>query len=306
MSDGAPPPGYQIYASASVGHLAWQALAASQRATVLGATSRGLFLRCESRWLAFVSYEGYRSPLTITLQQGATQLRALKVGAPLHIQPGLLLFPAEKIGVQVDEDRIWHPALPSGELGAPAQRLASLRTAAKMPQTEAAGRGFGPLLDSLLALADGAAAPLQPPETLETVLELQQALRRADLPGALGAAQALLGLGPGLTASGDDFLIGLLLMLKRWPALHTLRQTLALFNDALIAAAYEKTTTLSANLIECATRGESDERLLAMVDGLATGAPSPAVWLPPLANWGASSGIDALAGVALALYMSLS
>ena len=71
-------------------------------------------------------------------------------------------------------------------------------------------------------------------------------------------------------------------------------------NRRLVAAAYERTTRLSANLIECAALGESDERLLNVVDCILTGSPPVAECLPELLTWGSSSGVDALAGMAVA------
>ena len=101
-----------------------------------------------------------------------------------------------------------------------------------------------------------------------------------------------------MTASGDDFLIGFLLWLNRWATSVPWLQAL---NEVMAADAYEKTTTLSANLIECAMRGEGDERLTAMADSLAVGKPAVETCLGPLRGWGASSGGDALVGMATAL-----
>lgn len=83
---------------------------------------------------------------------------------------------------------------------------------------------------------------------------------RAQVPGAAVAALAegdagsvlqLLGLGPGLTPLGDDVLCGWLAtaVASRHPALADVR-------GAVGAAAVERTTTLSATLLSCASRGE--------------------------------------------------
>ena len=63
----------------------------------------------------------------------------------------------------------------------------------------------------------------------------------------------------------------------------------------------ERTTTISANLIECAAKGEADERLINIVDGIMTGQPSLEDCVDCVLAWGNSSGTDALIGMALTL-----
>lgn len=100
----------------------------------------------------------------------------------------------------------------------------------------------------------------------------------------------LLGRGPGLTPSGDDVVLGLLLAEARWGLPR---------HEHLVAEAQRRTTTLSANLIELAARGDADERLLELVDWVAAGGPAPTEFL----RWGAHSGEAVLQGVRLALAM---
>ncbi len=69
----------------------------------------------------------------------------------------------------------------------------------------------------------------------------------------------------------------------------------------LLPLAYQKTTTLSANLIECASLGQADERLLLALDGIMTANPDPPTCAAALAAWGNTSGHDALVGMALCI-----
>jgi hypothetical protein len=141
------------------------------------------------------------------------------------------------------------------------------------------------------------------PFTHPEIVQLIQALNR-DEPAALGdALMPFIGRGNGLTPSGDDLLTGLLLMLNRWgaalyPGLEIRIQTL---NRAAIRASHQKTTLLSANLIECAALGQADERLVTALDGIITGQPEPSACANSLLAWGNSSGSDALAGITLAV-----
>ncbi len=113
--------------------------------------------------------------------------------------------------------------------------------------------------------------------------------------------EALLGLGSGLTPSGDDIVLGLLLALNRWGDVLAPGLERPAFNRAVLALAYARTTTLSANLIECASRGQADERLVTALDGLVTGVPGAESAAALLAGWGSSSGLDALCGMACIL-----
>ncbi len=293
-----PAAGLSLLAS-SAGYLAWLWLREGSQATVMGLTSRGLFLRPAAQRVVFLSLESYRSPLTITVQ--ASRLPHVQVGAavPLQAGGGLTLRFAGSAAVHCPPQSVWRPPPPAGAPLPTEEQLRVLRDALRPSAGNLPQHGFAPLLLQLLALPPASdAATLQ-----SSAWALRQALQSHDLPAALQAARSLLGLGPGLTASGDDLLLGLLLFLQRWPPAPA-PAWLPPFAQALARAAYHKTTTISANLIACAAQGQADERLLAAVDGIARGRPTPADWLPPLLGWGASSGVDALAGMALALSLA--
>jgi hypothetical protein len=110
----------------------------------------------------------------------------------------------------------------------------------------------------------------------------------------------LLGQGNGLTPLGDDFIIGFLLGLNCWQPYINPILDLASINHHLTELAYKSTTTLSANLIECATKGLSDERLVEACDQLATSPTPPYSAINRLLTWGNSSGPAAFAGLVAA------
>jgi hypothetical protein len=72
-------------------------------------------------------------------------------------------------------------------------------------------------------------------------------------------------------------------------------------NREIPARANNLTSALSASLIACAARGQADQRLIDSLDGIVTGSLPPETCVTTLAGWGSSSGLDALAGMALAL-----
>ena len=125
------------------------------------------------------------------------------------------------------------------------------------------------------------------------------ALVRGDHTAAVEAADRLVGLGPGLTPSGDDVLAGVLV------TLHGLRPDLADrlrgLGGEIARRACGRTTALAATLLGQAAQGYTVDPLLDVVDGL-SGQPSP---LTPavvgrLTAVGHTSGRDLLLGVVLA------
>ncbi len=76
-------------------------------------------------------------------------------------------------------------------------------------------------------------------------------------------------------------------------------------NDRVTGAAKKSTTALSATLIECAAEGQADEGLVMAADYLACGVGEEAACVESLLGWGSNSGIDTLAGMAVALTENL-
>ena len=121
----------------------------------------------------------------------------------------------------------------------------------------------------------------------------------------------LLGLGPGLTPLGDDFLLGVLLTLNRWGHLLPLPKSnlqktnseshpndlVSYLNQIIQEKTRLKTTRISASLLFCAMEGAADERLLKVLDGLISGSAISQNELRNLLRWGNSSGITVLAGM---------
>lgn len=133
---------------------------------------------------------------------------------------------------------------------------------------------------------------------------------RGDLAGAVPAAERIVGLGPGLTPSGDEVLAGMLLSLRLLGSVLDgggravwLAGWLA---AAVTADADTRTTPLGAALLHCAAAGQPAAEAGAVLRGLAGSEPLvPAV--RRLAAAGRSGGPDlawgllAGAGAALAL-----
>jgi hypothetical protein len=140
----------------------------------------------------------------------------------------------------------------------------------------------------------------------EGLSALEQALLSLDRPVIPHHALSLLGLGPGLTPSGDDVLVGLLAGLfvlgHRIPGSPAL-DIIPLITDVVMDAAPARTTALSRTMLYYAAHGVAVEPLL---DVLQAPFGQPAAegnvkGLHRLLSIGHSSGRDMLAGAMLAL-----
>ena len=132
---------------------------------------------------------------------------------------------------------------------------------------------------------------------------------RSDDPGALAAAAAgLLGLGEGLTPSGDDCLVGALAVLHAvgHPALvcplhaagHPALDRVPTGLTAIARAAAERTTAIGREFVIHALAGRFSEPVLALLRARSAREATSAV--EQLAGFGATSGADTLAGLRLA------
>ncbi|HUK69152.1 MAG TPA: DUF2877 domain-containing protein [Streptosporangiaceae bacterium] len=122
-----------------------------------------------------------------------------------------------------------------------------------------------------------------------------------DLAGAVEVAENLVGLGPGLTPSGDDVLAGLLLALRLLGGAirgGTRAVWLADWLGAAITSdASDRTTSVSATLLHCAARGQAAAEVAAVLRAFAGQEPAVRAATRLLAA-GHTSGADLAWGLA--------
>lgn len=133
---------------------------------------------------------------------------------------------------------------------------------------------------------------LPPTSPIQQALARQAAPLLAALPERQ-AAQRLIGLGPGATPSGDDLLAGLLL---------TLHYTGYPAADLREIARSAQTTALGRALLRWAAAGRAREDVLLLLRDLFSRSGSAALArLESVLHYGATSGADLLAGIAIGL-----
>ncbi len=191
--------------------------------------------------------------------------------------------PGEEAIVNVSSARPWSPLLlPLPDLPSTEALDRAWRAAA----AQAPAGGFGPLLRSL----DKEDGDLFRTAARPALGALLAATQRDDRSAAEAAASSLVGLGAGLTPSGDDVLVGFT------AALTAARNRLARPIGRAAANGGARTTLVARTYLYHAARGEYAERVHQLIDAVASGDASR---IARGMSWGATSGADLVLGILL-------
>ena len=278
----------------NIGVFADKVLKRQSSAVTSGISSHGIYLRPSEDWTLFLSFEKYRGPLTVNHPAIPINFPDIAPNSIVTLSPTEIAFPNQAIQVSLMDAQIWDPQTPAKGLPVEINRT---RVASTIDHTlqltndsEFLSLFKSVLPDNLVSLPEipGFETPLT-----RFIFSLEQ----GKLGGAGRGLIDLLGLGPGLTPLGDDFILGVVLTLNRWEhALGPLKD-LKKLNQSLLSSAKQKTTSLSASLLDCAVEGAADERLLIVLDSFFSGKESSLEDLENFLTWGSSSGIAVLAGI---------
>jgi hypothetical protein len=196
--------------------------------------------------------------------------------------------------------RWWDP-------GPPLARVPPQALPAVLPDLPSGGLAGHP---ALVRLAEAVRPPEETPcETAGagTRAAADAGIHRGTGTGLMGevmvAAERLVGLGPGLTPSGDDVLAGLLVALRALGRAAGVDRTVLLADrlaEAVVRDAETRTTAISAALLHCAATGATCPEVTAVLRALTGhGPPEPA--LTALCRLGHTSGADLAQGLSIGL-----
>jgi hypothetical protein len=197
---------------------------------------------------------------------------------PLNVLVDNFHAPAlgERVALSLEAAELWTPA-PLPALATPNVR--ALREAAR---DRVPGEGLGGLIVDEHNVLSGHAQP-----ALEAIDRFLVGHTLDD------EAQSLIGLGPGLTPSGDDYLGGVLVALRQFD-----RKPQAQSLWRWLRPRLGRTSDISAAHLEAAAAGEGHEALHRCIEALCLLAPDWKAALDALGAVGHCSGWDSLAGVA--------
>ncbi len=195
--------------------------------------------------------------------------------------------------IDLREARPWHPQLPRLTNPASLASLAAYQPLATM--RSALYSGSMPLVER----AQGAIAQLRDGFTQKNTGQFRPGQFR---PGKFQqGVEGLVGLGPGLTPAGDDFLLGLLVA---FTLLRTVQPSIYPYSKQIADRAATASTRLSAIWLSYAGQGyfgEEWHRLIDLLNCGAAGAIGQAIHT--ILNTGATSGADALCGFFVGMEM---
>lgn len=291
-------------AATSLGPIAADILASHHELEVLAVFERSFYLMAHGG-LVCVGAEGIgRGPLNVPLAN-AGQIDWRQLGVDLEVKAeahGTRLAIGEDISISLDAPA-WEPPDWAVFLPEPSENglvALHMNAADKLPMEGLAA----------LVMAAGDPAPRNP---VARAAANEIATLVAQLPGMLDsellelhsrrAFTMLLGLGPGLTPSGDDFIGGIMLALT---ALDRTRLRDAIW-DALTPELGDLTTEISAMHLSAAADGMGAEAVHELANAVLEGdeAAIPA-YLDRVARIGHCSGWDTTAGFALTIAAALS
>jgi hypothetical protein len=285
------------YFASMIGSLAVDQLVEGCAYTIRGNTSRGIFLESGSGGIIFLSYEEYAGPLTVNIPAVIKELISdLEPGMTTVIQDkSNLILESKELRIAIDTAAEWKPQpIPEG-----ISFEALEKTILELIELSKGSQYSGSLFDST-AKAISSDLPVSSQEPDLRVGPLNQAVQLGDRDAILRSAGRLAGFGKGLTPAGDDLLSGLILTASRYKqVVPELKEYIEIFKDIPILIA-QKSTRLSYAIALAALEGLADERILAGLDNLAAGSSGEQV-LECMSGYGASSGMDTLAGAMMLL-----
>ena len=233
------------------------------------------------------------SPHGIKLAQAVAPLDArLFAGQEVLIGQTLLRVPAASISIDLSSARVWRSEIAAVRITACGDALRQVRSTVC---TRVDLHGFARVLLAFRP-ADSAIEAALEARLSSTLPELAQATAAHDGTAVAHIAARLVGLGPGLTPSGDDFLTGYLAALWSGAAVESGIVTLLKRLNAPFPALLPGTNVISRQMLRDAMHGRFAEHLVNLVDAVAHARDVAGATVRVLET-GHSSGADTVCGL---------
>jgi len=281
----------QFLRAIRIGSFAKQSLEEEHAGKVMGVTSKGVFLLFGQKSLFLTEAQGL-SPFNLVVPVGSALQEGFKTRSEAYFSAGDLLIPSRQITISLGGAEVWEPPQPQlleDSAGHLKEYLTQLVTEVTKFSND---KGF------LFLTADESTLSNDQKDILSLTWAFTCAFEAQEKEACLAAAGSLFGLGGGLTPSGDDWLAGFILCRARTVQTEAERAFLQQLGAELTRMAYVKTTYVSANRLEAACKGWSEELFLRVVDfGDESNKESLVELAQTLYGFGHSSGVDTLMGI---------
>ena len=215
---------------------------------VIATFARSCYLALDDRIVAVVSAELRNGPLNLVVT-GAPPFSRLSIGARASSNAHRVQV-ADAWDIVLDDATAWNPVLRRIERAEHNTLRNHLRALTDLIAAEAPAGGLARVS---VERAGAVLTPLERSASLG-LTDLFTGLRLVDRSQVARGAHVLAGLGPGLTPSGDDVLVGCLLALAALPDVDGTS-----VREAIASSVSHRTTRISTAYLDAAARGEASE-----------------------------------------------
>ncbi len=218
-----------------------------------------------------------------------------------HPSTQYLFFPQRNVRVELCNAVVWMPRFPVPD------HIPDLNDAVRFLDKLCDGcprnGSSSPPVHTMPQSKAKEAAVLLHRKLLRATNDLAEAAQRSDCIAGAAAASALLGLGNGLTPTGDDILTGFLaglLAVSRFD--RGLKDFEASVRRSIVSFAPIRTSTISRTFLFHAVQGLFSENVVDLIQTVLNNEPCSclAATAQRLCRFGASSGVDTLTGITTA------
>lgn len=204
-----------------------------------------------------------------------TFLNEIRVGQPVACRGGILRISGADLTVDLRTASLWHLDLKGLRVDfRQCDRAQTWAVAWQELEKHRQGNGMSALI-AALQLQPPRQNPLSTPglktlieRTMQTVPALIDATRNFQVDGAIAAIRPLIGLGPGLTPSGDDFIVGYLAGLWSTVGSHSPRLRFMSSVGTWLSQAAADTNAISRTYIKSAVKGNVSEPIATLAQRL--------------------------------------
>jgi hypothetical protein len=271
------------------------------RANVEVVFERSFYLRCGDEFICVGEPDIGNGPLTLIGNLGRLSDFALQPGRSAAVCDRHIAI-GNSIRLSLDHAESWHPP-PWPICLSPARLIDSCAALARRAAFDAPREGLARHVSGAPETSRHQPPPARITRPRIAIFErwLSSVLdaRHARVMAFEEAIQGLIGLGPGLTPSGDDFLVGALALLDAVGERHAHAALARAITDTLPGL----TTPLSACFLKAAAAGHVGEALHRAVSSVITGDVDSAV--AAAGKIGHSSGWDMMAGIMTTLRIAV-
>ncbi len=251
-------------------------------------------------------------PVNIVVPELPEVLGRMTDGQSVIVTPGRVEAMEANVSIDLTSAPIWEQISPPDlPLATPSARHAAIQQAMEIALERAESPGLVHLLPDVFEPSDAGAPPAEGKidfslhagmllQARSAILQLEMLLTAGELEAALDVTTRLIGLGLGLTPSGDDFLTGLVLALNiadQAPGSEV--SGIDAFGQGVVDRAVGCTTWVSVEQLRYAARGEAEQVIAEAVIALLWASEPLRPAIEALLDTGSSSGGDLLTGMCL-------